>query len=171
MAQVETSVFDSEDNFDRVMDAMQTLMRLEPGHVLTAEEIEGLRLLDKSNREDAERAQDAFNNGYECGLARGAGADTAKLIEERDAARTRVSVMAACSAFTERNAFINGAQVCREMVARFVEQGGDSATAESIRANWRPSWGNDPGTPPQEYYDRAAPCDIRERARELREDA
>lgn len=42
--------------------------------------------------------------------------------------------------------FRKGAQVCREMMARFVEQGGDMATAGSIRANWNPEWGADPGT-------------------------
>lgn len=41
--------------------------------------------------------------------------------------------------------FISGAQVMREMLARFVEQGGDATTAMSIRANWVPSWGDDPG--------------------------
>jgi hypothetical protein len=43
--------------------------------------------------------------------------------------------------------FITGAQECREMMARFVEQGGDTTTAQSIRANWNPSWGHDPGPP------------------------
>lgn len=41
--------------------------------------------------------------------------------------------------------FIAGAQAMREMLARFVEQGGDASTAASIRANWAPSWGKDPG--------------------------
>ncbi len=40
---------------------------------------------------------------------------------------------------------IGAAQVMREMFARFVEQGGDHVTAASIRANWNPSWGKDPG--------------------------
>ena len=44
-------------------------------------------------------------------------------------------------------AFSGGAQAMREMLARFIEQGGDTRTAESIRANWNPSWGNDPGKP------------------------
>ncbi len=44
-------------------------------------------------------------------------------------------------------AFIYGAQACREMMARFVEQGGDFKTAASIRANWNPKWGTDPGKP------------------------
>lgn len=43
--------------------------------------------------------------------------------------------------------FAEGAQACREMVARFVEQGGDPVTAASIRANWHPGWGKDPGKP------------------------
>lgn len=41
--------------------------------------------------------------------------------------------------------FLAGAQAMREMLARFVEQGGDTSTAISIRANWVPSWGKDPG--------------------------
>lgn len=41
--------------------------------------------------------------------------------------------------------FISGAQIMREMLARFVEQGGDATTAASIRANWVPDWGKDPG--------------------------
>lgn len=43
--------------------------------------------------------------------------------------------------------FRQGAQECREMLACFVEQGGDAITAASIRANWDPSWGEDPGPP------------------------
>lgn len=45
----------------------------------------------------------------------------------------------------ESQEFIQGAVSMREMLARFVEQGGDKATAQSIRLNWNPSWGNDPG--------------------------
>ncbi len=41
--------------------------------------------------------------------------------------------------------FVRGLQAMREMQARFVEQGGDHTTAASIRANWNPSWGPDPG--------------------------
>lgn len=40
---------------------------------------------------------------------------------------------------------IAAAQAMREMLARFVEQGGDAVTANSIRLNWIPSWGADPG--------------------------
>ena len=47
-----------------------------------------------------------------------------------------------------REMFIAGAQYMREMLARFVEQGGDPVIAGSIRANWVPSWGADPGPIP-----------------------
>ncbi len=43
--------------------------------------------------------------------------------------------------------FIAGAQAMREIVARFVDQDGQSVLAESVRNNWHPSWGVDPGKP------------------------
>ena len=43
--------------------------------------------------------------------------------------------------------FIDGLQAMREMLAQFVEQAGDTTTAMSLRANWSPSWGADPGRP------------------------
>lgn len=43
--------------------------------------------------------------------------------------------------------FRAGLLACREYMARFVEQGGDTTTAASIRANWWPSLGDDPGAP------------------------
>lgn len=42
--------------------------------------------------------------------------------------------------------FVLGAQACREMMARFVEAQ-DPAIANSIRLNWHPGWGKDPGKP------------------------
>lgn len=44
-------------------------------------------------------------------------------------------------------AFQQGLQAMREMLARFVENAGDATTAMSIRANWNPAWGEDPGRP------------------------
>jgi hypothetical protein len=49
--------------------------------------------------------------------------------------------------------FRRGVRMCREMMARFVEQGGDTITAGSIRANWNPAWGDDPGKPTDADYD------------------
>lgn len=43
--------------------------------------------------------------------------------------------------------FRAGLLACREYMARFVEQGGDETTAGSIRANWWPQLGADPGPP------------------------
>lgn len=53
--------------------------------------------------------------------------------------------------------FRAGLLACREYMARFVEQGGDTATAASIRANWWPSLGDDPGAP--RLFDFAELCE------------
>lgn len=42
--------------------------------------------------------------------------------------------------------FIGGLQSMREMLARFVEVT-DPVIAQSMRLNWNPSWGKDPGRP------------------------
>lgn len=44
-------------------------------------------------------------------------------------------------------AFVHGAQACREMMARFVECQ-SAVIANSIRLNWHPGWGADPGPLP-----------------------
>ena len=49
--------------------------------------------------------------------------------------------------------FRAGLLACREYMARFVEQGGNAAVAQSIRANWWPSLGDDPGAPRQLAFD------------------
>lgn len=56
-------------------------------------------------------------------------------------------------------AFRAGLLACRETMARFIEQGGsdtEKAIAQSIRANWWPSLGADPGPPRQLRYDEVA---------------
>lgn len=52
--------------------------------------------------------------------------------------------------------FRAGLLACREYMARFVEQGGDAATAASIRANWWPRLGEDPGQPRLFDFDEVA---------------
>jgi len=53
--------------------------------------------------------------------------------------------------------FRAGLLACRECMARFVEQGGDATIAASIRANWWPSLGDDPGEP--RLFDFAEVCE------------
>lgn len=151
---------DADTAFERLMDAHQTLIQLKVGDVVTQQIIDDLLLIDADYRENDERNTDAFHRGYEAGLQRGAGADTAKLIEERDNARASAAVANALRTSGEYHAFRTAAQVCREIIARFVEQGGHSEIAQSIRLNWRPECGNDPGAPSEEYYQAAAPCEI-----------
>lgn len=52
--------------------------------------------------------------------------------------------------------FRAGLLACREYMARFVEQGGDASTAASIRANWWPKLGTDPGAPRLFDFDEVA---------------
>lgn len=155
------------DEFERLMDAHQTLIRLKVGDTVTQEVLDHLLLIESDYRENDERNTDAFHRGYEAGLARGAGADTAKLIEERDTARTRASIANALRTSGEYHAFLNAACVMREMCARFVEQGGHPEIAQSIRLNWRPAWGGDPGAPSEGIYENAAPCAISAKPLEL----
>lgn len=49
-----------------------------------------------------------------------------------------------------------GFVMCREIMARFVENGGDATTAASIRANWMPQLGDDPGKPRRYAFDELA---------------
>ena len=51
------------------------------------------------------------------------------------------------------DAFRAGAAQMREMLARFVEHDGHPALAQSMRLNWVPGWGTDPGTQDRVYDD------------------
>lgn len=55
--------------------------------------------------------------------------------------------------------FRAGLLACRETMARFIEQGGtdyDKTIAASVRANWWPCLGPDPGPPRQLKFDEVA---------------
>lgn len=52
--------------------------------------------------------------------------------------------------------FRAGLLACREYMARFVEQGGNPEIAASIRANWWPQLGADPGPPRLFDFDECA---------------
>lgn len=83
------------DDFDRLMDAHQTLIQLRPGDVLTQEMIDDLLLVESDYRHNDERNTDAFHKGYQVGLERASSADTAKLIEDRDEARAEAQLLRA----------------------------------------------------------------------------
>jgi hypothetical protein len=154
------------ERIDRSMEALQTLLHLKVGDVLTQQHLDDLLFLDEYHRSEEDTALNTFSEGFDAGVKRAAGVETAKLIEERDAARASASVANAMRTSGEYHAFRDGAQACREMMARFVEQGGDGVSgiyaviAASIRANWRPSWGDDPGRPAEERYANAKPREI-----------
>ena len=56
-------------------------------------------------------------------------------------------------------AFRAGFIFCREYMARFVEQGGDPVTANSIRLNWIPQFDADPGKPRKYDFAEVAEAD------------
>jgi hypothetical protein len=68
----------------------------------------------------------------------------------------RMAAMCEADDRLARHAFRVGASHCREMLADFVANSGDPGSdyrviagqlAASIRANWNPEWGKDPGPP------------------------
>ncbi len=135
---------DFEEAMDAEMEATSRVYGIRVGDVITQETFDAIQLFDKMARDDDEGRLTVFHQGYHAGMRRSAGVETAKLIEERDAARSSLSLANAINSGISHMSFIRGAQACREMMARFVEQGGDATTAASIRANWHPDWGKNP---------------------------
>lgn len=148
-----SSAYDSEEAFDAIMDDMQVLYRMRAGDVVSQADIDALNRLDTHWREDGERIVDAYSRGWGDGITHAAGADRLEIQNKLDAKTSELSVAKALSKFDVDRAFRRGAQQCREMMACFVEQGGGptrgvhSMIAGSIRANWNPDWGEDPGRP------------------------
>ena len=135
----------TDAEFEAEMDAVSTVYSLHPPMVLTDAQYQAIQAFDASSRRDQERATEAFHRGYQDGLVRGAGSDVAALTNKADDARMALTVEKALRKMDWQMACRRGAAACREMMARFVERGGDAVTAGSIRANWNPSWGEDPG--------------------------
>lgn len=137
----------SPEYFDRVMDAVATVYGFKAGRVLTEDDVEAVQLFDTQAREDGETALDAFSKGYRAGQISAGGKDVAAVLDQMADQSVKHAADRAILMLGKQRAFWQGAQACREMMARFVEQGGDLVTAQSIRLNWNPEWGKDPGPP------------------------
>lgn len=86
-------VYDAnEAEFDRFMEAYQTVLQLKAGTVLTPEMVSEIQFAFEYERRDQEDKVDVYHNGYRHGLAVAAGADGAALIEKVDDLRTRLHV-------------------------------------------------------------------------------
>jgi hypothetical protein len=57
-----------------------------------------------------------------------------------------------CTTERAEELFVGGLVAMREMLAQFIEAQ-DATMAQSIRANWKPEWGADPGRPEKVYVD------------------
>lgn len=141
------SAYDSDEAFDRLMDDLQVILGAKAGQTLTQADVDALQRLEQHWSEDGERATDAYARGYRDGLRNSGGEALVEAVERADRHWSEASTQRVMRKLDEQLGFINGAAACREMMARFVEQGGDHITAASIRANWNPSWGVDPGQP------------------------
>lgn len=146
-ALLEMSQEESDATMDAEMEATSRVYGIRVGDVIDQTTFDAIQTFEKMTRDDEEGRLTVFHQGYHAGMRRAGGVDTAKLIEERDGLRMSASVANAMRTSGEYHAFRRGAQACREMLARFVEQGGDTTTAASIRANWHPDWGDDLGRP------------------------
>lgn len=144
---------EAEDDFDQLMDDMQVLITMRAGQTVTQDDVDALNRLDKHYRDNEESATDAFHEGRQQGLLEAGGADLVAIKNKYDEQFTELAARRALGRFDEQRGFRRGAQACREMMARFVEQAGGptrgihAIIAQSIRANWSPSWGEDPGRP------------------------
>lgn len=137
-----------EAHWDAKFDTIATVYGLRPGHTLTQEDFDAIQKFDADYRENEETALHAFHTGYKRGLMDGGSADIAAMSARLDEKTGRLSLEKAMGRFRYQWGFREGARACREMMARFVEQGGtetERKIATSIRANWHPGWGENPG--------------------------
>lgn len=141
------SAFDSEEAFAALMDDMQVLYGLRAGQTVTQADVDALNRLDKHWRDNEENATEAFHEGRQQGLLEAGGAEVVALKNKLDELWAETATDKVMRKVERRWGFQEGAEACREMMARFVEQGGDHATANSIRLNWNPAWGIDPAPP------------------------
>jgi len=137
----------TESDFERLMDDLQVIYRMKAGDTVSQDDVDALNRLDSYWRENEESAVDAHHKGWQAGLLHGGGADVQELQNKLDTSWGELATERAMRKMERQWGVREGARACREMMARFVEQGGDHVIAASIRANWNPEWGDDPGPP------------------------
>lgn len=150
-AALATSGNPSDEWTEGQFEALITLHMLKPGEVLTEDDCWAIEHVRVQADEVENSAIDAFDNGRKHGIVSVAGKTDAQMFAEIERLKTELTVSKALSRFYQRSCsteFIRGASACREVMARFVEQGGDPATANSIRLNWSPTWGEEPKNAP-----------------------
>jgi len=148
-----SAAYDSDEAFDQLMDDLQTIYTAKAGQVLTQDDVDSLNRLERHWEADGERVTDAYRRGWTDALRHAGGEALVEANERADKNWSEASAQKALRKFDMAMGVRTGAAACREMMARFVEQGGDAATAASIRANWNPEWGTDPAA-------EKSPCSI-----------
>lgn len=145
----------TEAEWDALFDAIATVYGLRAGHALTQDDVDAISLYDANARANEEGLTDVYHRGYQDGLHTAGGTDVQALNNKLDEKNNELAVERAMRTQERQWGFREGAQHMREMLARFVAQGGDAVTANSLRLNWNPTWGPDPGAP-QDHDDSPA---------------
>jgi hypothetical protein len=141
--------FDPDFPYDDYIEALSATYGWKVGHVLTADDIAALALIDRHSRMHEDGLTDTYHRGYQDGLRHAGGTDVQALANKNDVLNTKLSVERGLRQMERQWGFREGAQRMREMLARFTEQGGAPIIANSLRLNWNPQWGDDPGEPPE----------------------
>lgn len=139
---------DDQEWTEEQFEALVCLHMLKPGQVLTEADCWAIEYTRKQADAVENNVVDAFDDGRKHGIVSVAGKTDADMFAEIERLRSELSCEKALARFYHRSCsteFIRGAAACRETMACFVDQGGDPVTANSIRLNWSPSWGDDPG--------------------------
>jgi len=82
----------TEIDFDRLMEATQTVIRLKAGAVLSAEDVADIQYAFECERQHEDDAVDAYSKGYSHGVLVAGGADKACLMETVEALKTQLAV-------------------------------------------------------------------------------
>ena len=94
----------SEDDFDRFMDALQTVIKLEAGQTLLQSQVDDIKFVERWYSDQDEKATEAYSRGFEDGRANAAGAEMAEVLSRLDAARSDLAVEKALSHFYRKSA-------------------------------------------------------------------
>jgi hypothetical protein len=83
---------DFDPEFERFMDATQTVITLKAGQVLTQEQVAEIQFVSEYERRDHEHSIDVFHKGFEAGRLSAADEETVALLEKIDALKTKLAV-------------------------------------------------------------------------------
>jgi len=91
-----------EIDFDRLMDATQTVIQLKAGQTVSADDVADIQYAFGCERQHEDDAVEAYTKGYAHGVLAAGGADKARLMEQVDALKGRLAVERALNTHRDR---------------------------------------------------------------------